>query len=503
MAQETQLVTDLETGPFINSKDGSLGPQVTISASNHKSNEPAKSAPVCGLSIYALRQALAASGPVVATISSGMTSGFSAVLLPQLKAADSELPITEDDMSWIASMAALPMALGCLAGGFGMERLGRKRTNLLLCIPFIAGWLLLATAQNVALLLVARFLTGLAVGILGPVGLIYIGETSAPQYRGVLLAAVSLAVSTGILLSHLLGALLHWRLAAALCTLAPLIALILVLVCPESPAWLASHGRPTEAQDSFRWLRGADPEAAAELQTLMHKQQQRPGEDCGSKGRLTRASFVKPFILMNIFFVIQQFSGVNAVAFYTVDIFQQTLGSGGVDKYVAMGVLDIARLVMSLVTCVLLRRLGRRPLALVSAAGTGGCLLILASLLRFGSSADLRWTPVGLLVGYMCFVSIGLVPLPWVMTGEVFPAAVRGIGSGATSCLGFLVFFAVVKSGPAMFATLGSDGTFAIYGLVAAFGGVYLYFFCPETKNKTLQEIEDAFERKPAVSTKV
>ncbi|XP_059474759.1 facilitated trehalose transporter Tret1-like isoform X3 [Neocloeon triangulifer] len=484
-----------------------LSVQVISTSNNHK-DEPSKSHGLCGVSSFAFRQALAASGPVVATIGSGMTSGFSAVLLPQLRASDSDLPISEDDTSWIASMAALPMALGCLAGGFSMERLGRKRTNQLLCVPFIAGWLLLAVAQNVTALLVARFLTGLAVGILGPVGLIYIGETSAPQYRGVLLAAISLAVSTGILLSHLFGALLHWRLAAALCALAPLIALILVLVSPESPAWLVAQGRPSDAQDAFRWLRGSDPEASAELQSLLHKRPDAAAAaaaDEGWRSRLARPSFVKPFLLMNVFFVIQQFSGVNAVAFYTVAIFQQTLGDG-VDEYLAMAVLDVARLVMSLVTCVLLRRLGRRPLALTSAAGTGLCLLLLAAFLRFRDAtwAAFEWTPVALLVGYMGFVSVGLVPLPWVMTGEVFPAAVRGVGSGATSCLGFLVFFVVVKSGPAMFASMGSDGTFLLYGLVATFGGVFLYFFCPETKNRTLQEIEDAFENKTAAtSTKV
>jgi facilitated trehalose transporter len=188
-----------------------------------------------------------------------------------------------------------------------------------------------------------------------------------------------------------------------------------------------------------------------------------------------------------------------------VSILQKTLSGGAVDEYVAMGVLDVARLLMSLLTCVLLRRLGRRPLALVSAAGTGLSLLGLAAFLRFSDAAGdnvfLAWTPVLLLVAYMCFVSVGLVPLPWVMTGEVFPANVRGVGSGSTSCLGFLVFFAVVKSGPAMFAAIGTDATFAIYGLVAALGGVFLYFFCPETKNRTLQEIENEFEGKKQQNT--
>lgn len=203
---------------------------------------------------------------------------------------------------------------------------------------------------------------------------------------------------------------------------------------------------------------------------------------------------------MNIFFTIQQFSGVNAVAFYTVAIFKQTLSAGGssVNEYVAMGVLDISRVFMSVIACILLRRLGRRPLAIFSAAGTALSLLGLSAFLYFGGSLSgdnflVAWAPVIFLVAYMCFVSIGLVPLPWVMTGEVFPAAVRGIGSGSTSCVGFLVFFAVVKSGPAMFSSLGSHGAFMIYGLVATLGGIYLYFCCPETKNKTLQDIENKF----------
>jgi Sugar (and other) transporter len=99
---------------------------------------------------------------------------------------------------------------------------------------------------------------------------------------------------------------------------------VLVFLTPETPAWLASHGRPSDAQESFRWLRGHGSEAAAELQALMQKQHEHLSTGSSSSAdwlqQLLRASFIKPFLIMNVFFVIQQFSGVNAVAFYTVSI---------------------------------------------------------------------------------------------------------------------------------------------------------------------------------------
>ena len=102
---------------------------------------------------------------------------------------------------------------------------------------------------------------------------------------------------------------------------------VLVFLTPETPAWLASHGRPSDAQESFRWLRGHGSEAAAELQALMQKQHEHLSTGSSSSAaadwlkQLLRASFLKPFLIMNVFFVIQQFSGVNAVAFYTVSNF--------------------------------------------------------------------------------------------------------------------------------------------------------------------------------------
>lgn len=100
-----------------------------------------------------------------------------------------------------------------------MERVGRRTTSLLICIPALLGWLLMALASDLRMLLVGRFLTGFSTGAFSPVGLVYIGETSSPKYRGVLLAATAFSVSLGILLAHLLGALLPWRIASGICAI--------------------------------------------------------------------------------------------------------------------------------------------------------------------------------------------------------------------------------------------------------------------------------------------
>ena len=168
----------------------------------------------------------------------------------------------------------------------------------------------------------------------GPPTIIYIGETAGPAYRGVLLAAVSLAVSVGILIAHLLGAVLSWRATAGACAACPLTCWALLCLAPESPVWLAARGRPEDAASAFRWLRGFDDAATAELDILLakHANTASAKTEGGSSEdiavptpqaktlmkKLLSRSFLKPFIILNVFFFVMQFSGVNAVAFYTV-----------------------------------------------------------------------------------------------------------------------------------------------------------------------------------------
>ncbi|XP_052899205.1 facilitated trehalose transporter Tret1-like [Anopheles moucheti] len=455
------------------------------------------------------RQVLAASGPIISSAAAGMTNGFSAILLPQLQHPDSKLSITEDQASWIASMAPLPMALGCILGGLLMERCGRKSAHLLLNISFAVGWCALSMAGSYPQILAGRFITGLSCGLVGPPASVYIAETSDPRYRGILLAGVTFAVSGGILLAHLFGTFFRWQTAALLCSLFMIVAYLLMLVSPESPAWLLARGARSEAETSFRWLRGFDPASRQEFDAMVARTEKSESNDKSietqreasnvNRSPYRRREFLMPLATLLVFFATMQFSGVNIVAFYSIALMKTTIGSDNLNEYLAMLIVDLVRVVTSLVACILLRSVGRRPLAMASGVGTTVSLIGLSIFLYFQTSIPLyrnySWLSLVFLISYIVFVGIGLFPLPWCMTGEIFPVATRGLGSGLTSSFNFVCFFAVIKTGPTLFATVGINGTFLVYGVISLLGTLLLYVILPETKNRTLQEIEEQFRR--------
>lgn len=211
---------------------------------------------------------------------------------------------------------------------------------------------------------------------------------------------------------------------------------------------------------------------------------------------LKRPEFLKPLMIMSLFFVMAQFTGINAVAAYTVSIMQETVGQS-LDNYVAMLTIDVLRVIMSALACVLLRRFGRKPLLMISGIGTASSLFVLSTFViakQFLPSLEtFFFIPMSCLIGYISFMCIGLMPLPWSMSGEVFPLKVRGFGGGIATCFCFAASFLVIKTCPAMFDNLGVAGTFSIYGGIALVGTLVVYALIPETKDKTLLEIEEYF----------
>ncbi|CAH0697651.1 unnamed protein product [Spodoptera exigua] len=452
------------------------------------------------------KQTLASSAPILMTFVSGLTSGYSAILLPQLKNNPGPIPYDENTASWIAAIAALPMAPGCLVSGWMMEKFGRKTSHFITCVPLLLGWILIAASSNLELMLMGRFFSGLCAGLSGPLIPVYIGETTEPKYRGFFLAGVSLAIALGILVAHIIGTFLSWKLTASICAIFPVITAGLLFLVPESPTWLISQGRIEDGAKAFYWLRGYGEEAKKELRGLIESKKALDSAPAMSWREklvsLKNPELIKPLVIMVLFFCTCQFSGVNAVAFYSIEIVEKAVGKG-IDHYLAMLIIDSLRVVMSVVACVICKQYGRRPLCFISGIWTSISMVGL-SMFLYWKPANMSWLPLMFLMFYICAITIGLVPLPWIMCGEVFPTKVRGIGSGISSSTTFVAFFIVVKTAPGLMSTFGEVITFLGYGVVALIGTAVMYFILPETKGKSLQEIEERFRNgKKSVGPKV
>ncbi|KAJ8705387.1 hypothetical protein PYW07_011214 [Mythimna separata] len=443
------------------------------------------------------KQTLASSGPILLTIASGLTSGYSAILLPQLKAnPGGPIPSDEDTVSWIAAMAALPMAPGCLVSGWMLEKFGRKMSHYITCVPLLLGWILIACSSNLGLMLIGRFFTGICAGLSGPLIPVYIGEITEPKYRGFFLAAVSLAIALGLLICHVIGTFLSWQWTAIICSVFPVLICILLRFAPESPTWLISQGRIEDGVKAFYWLRGYGEEAKLELKGLIDsKKAYDSAPKLSWKEKLIslkNPELIKPLMIMIMFFCTCQFSGVNAVVFYSIEIVEKAVGKG-LDHYLVMLIIDSLRVLMSVVACVICKQYGRRPLCFISGIWTAVSMVGLSMFLYF-KPENMAWIPLMFLMFYICAISIGLVPLPWIMCGEVFPTKVRGLGSGISSMTTFVAFFIVVKTAPGMMSNFGEVITFLSYGVIALVGTIVMYFILPETKGKSLQEIEERFK---------
>lgn len=328
-------------------------------------------------------------------------------------------------------MAALPMAAGSVLGGVAMDRLGRKTTNLLICVPFVLGWTVVSMATGVSGVYAGRLLTGLCTGLLGPPTAVYIAEVTEQRYRGAALAMISFSVSAGILAVHAMGTFLGWRLVSALCSVVPFAGYALIWFTPESPVWLREDEDRRSRRHRCLHLTAGDTTSATAPEVDDSSQPPQAAKPT-ARQCFSRPSFLGPLAVLSAFFFVQQFSGVNAVAFYSVTLLKRV--GPDLNEYHCTMALDVIRLAVSVLACGLTKRYGRRPLAVVSAVGTCASLLCLAASMRDtgapaiggvavhavpAPAATASLAPVLSIVAYMVFVNIGLVPLPWIMSGEV------------------------------------------------------------------------------------
>ncbi|KAG8231748.1 hypothetical protein J437_LFUL012026 [Ladona fulva] len=486
-------------------------------------------------------------------ISPGMSLGFSAIALPQMLR---EASLDTEQSSWIASVASVTTPIGCLLAGALCEKLGRRGALLAVNIPCFIGWLLIAFVPQttspggilggggsapMALLYTGRALTGLATGMSSAPGPIMVGEISSPKLRGMLVCWNSVAISLGVLLVYMLGAFLPWRLVAGLSASFPVLSAILLMTMPESPVWLLTKGRVDEARRALTFYRAGHVAVAnAEFAEALGAAAARSRENCRRPSAMStlstsfssyshsflaammRPEVYKPLIIMNGFFLFQQFSGTFVVVFYAVEIVKEA-GIVGIDPFLATVFIGLVRLLVCIGVSLGMRKHGRRPPAIISGAGMTVTMAALAIYLTVkrssqqpaeedpllilgnntntsesfetkgtGSAAD-SWLPAVALLGYIGLGTIGFLTLPWAMLGEVFPSSVRGPASGATSAIAYFLSFASIKAYPGLKSAIGSHGVFFVFGVFSLLGTMFVAAWLPETHGRTLSGIEKDF----------
>ncbi|KAJ8967883.1 hypothetical protein NQ317_013785 [Molorchus minor] len=443
-----------------------------------------------------LAQSFVTGAVMLSSASCGMPVGYSAVLLPQLKFINGSMQIDDEIGSWIASVHSAATPLGSLLSGVLMDRCGRKLALQIASTPLILGWILIGLSENHAVLLLGRLIAGLSAGLTAAAGQVLIGEISEPHLRGMFSSVPFASYSFGILLVYALGSILPWRYVAGLSIVLPLLSILAFFFLPESPVWLVRHGKVEGARKALLWLRGgSNIQAKEETEHLIERaDMEKQYHQKTTLQSLFQPEIIKPFIIINVFNTMQILSGTYIIVFYAVDILSQVQGGENMDHFLAAVLTACVRFIFTIIASCLLALMGRRTLAMTSGLGTAISALCLGTFLHQNCHGNEYIAALFVLI-YVATNTLGFMILPGVMLGELFPAKIRGLAGGVTFMLFNLVLFGTAKVFPSVKSLVGMQGVFWIFGTASLAASLFLYLTLPETKTKTLSQIEDYFRQ--------
>ncbi|KAK9753919.1 Sugar transporter [Popillia japonica] len=461
----------------------------------------------------------------------GITLAYSAVLIPQLRNTTILGSATSTDSStsnvainatntnqslygqreaWVASTTIVVVPVASLICGVVMDSIGRLNTLKITAIPVTIGWILIATATNYPMILLGRILTGVAGAFGTSPAMVYLTEIARADMRGSLTSSGPAYASLGMVLAYLKGWFMDWRTIAWVCNIYAIIPCILMFFIPESPAWYISKGKIDQARNSLEWIHKYQPHppnktqsmAELHLAVLIRDHEKKQEELRNSKytglamklKEFTKPTAVKPLTILFFLFFIQQFSGIYITLFYAIDLLKQM----GIDMnpYLVSIFMGIVRFCMSMVNTYMMKRFKRRPLVMCSCIGMAICMLVSGLFTKWTieGTTSFTWIPVLCLILYVTTSMIGLLPLPWTMTAELFPLEIRGVAQSISYSIANTIMFLAVQSYPSLANLLGgvvhAQWFFAVICLI---GVIYVFVLMPETHGKKLNDIVEYF----------
>ncbi|KAB0794305.1 hypothetical protein PPYR_11144 [Photinus pyralis] len=409
-----------------------------------------------------------------------------------LNSTDIGFKLTESEGSLVGSMLAIGALISAIPGGYIADRIGRRNINMLIAIPYIINWLLIVFASNAVMLYIARFFAGLATGAVCVTAPMYIGEIAEVSVRGRLGSFFQMCLCFGIFLTYLVGALLPWVGLSWVLLAIPILFAIAMYFLPDTPVYLIKCGRVTDADKSLRYFRGPNYNVSNEMKVIEANLAASEEKKAGLKDLVASRGNRKAMIAALGLMLFQQMSGINAVIFYTVPIFQSAGTSMSSD--VAAVTVSIVQFVIAYVAAMIIDKRGRRFYLMLSSIGMMVCVAALGLYFHLKlnkiSFAGLGMLPLSSLVLFIVAFSLGLGPIPWMILSELLAPEIKGVGSGITVMTNWLFVFVVTFSFPLMNSGLGGHITFYVFAVILFLATCFVYYYVPETKGKTLSEIQ-------------
>jgi len=397
-------------------------------------------------------------------------------------------------VGWVASCALIGCIVGAMFAGKLSDRIGRKKVLILSAILFAVSSAGIAYPMDLNWFVVFRLIGGLGIGIASMLAPMYISEIAPAKIRGQLVSINQLGIVSGILLIYFVNATIAgwyneawnvstgWRWMFGSGIFPSGIFLLLLFFVPESPRWLAQKQRWDKAKLILTKINGSSKatEELTEIKEALNIEKK-------SFSDILKPGIRKALMIGIILCIFSQVTGINAIMYYAPEIFKSTGDASG-SSLMQTVLVGIINLLFTLVAIKYVDRWGRRTLLLMGSAGMAICLMVIGAAFYFDFAKG--YLVLVAILAYIAFFAISLGPLAFVVISEIFSNRNRGMAMSVCVFFLWIAVYAVSQSFPMLLDSIGSAFTFWIYMVLSVFAFLFVYKLIPETKGKSLEEIE-------------
>ncbi len=428
----------------------------------------------------------------VAGLLFGLDIGVIAGALPFIT---DHFTLTHRDQEWVVSSMMLGAALGAIVNGWLSSRLGRKYSLMAGAILFIVGSLGSAFATSLEILLFARVILGVAVGIASYTAPLYLSEMASENVRGKMISMYQLMVTLGILLAFLSDTAFsysgNWRAMLGVLALPAVVLLVMVIFLPNSPRWLAAKGQHVQAERVLRMLRDTSEKAREELEEIRESLKLKQGGWALFKANrnVRRAVFLGMLLQ-----AMQQFTGMNIIMYYAPKIFEMAGFSSHHEQMIATVVVGLTFMLATFIAVYTVDKSGRKPVLKIGFTVMALGMLILGYCLMQVEhgvvSRGISWLSVGMTMMCIAGYAMSAAPVVWILCSEIQPLKCRDFGVTCSTTTNWVSNMIIGATFLTLLDSIGAAGTFWLYTALNLVFVVITFWLVPETKNVTLEHIE-------------